>query len=351
MKTTAAVLTQINEPLQLEELLIPPLKAGQVLVEVAYSGICHSQLNEIHGLKGEDRYLPHTLGHEGSGVVLEIGTGVTKVKAGDHVVLTWIKGKGQDVPSVQYSRKDGTRVNSGAISTFLTHAVISENRLVSIPQSMPLREAALLGCAIPTGAGIVKNTLGMQPGQSIAVWGLGGIGLSALLMAAHINANSADTAIIIGIDISEEKLALARSIGATHTIHAGSLDPLAAAMQVTSGRGVDYAVEAAGLRQTMEQAFRCVRDHGGVCVLAGNLPLGESISLDPFDLIKGKRIIGTWGGETDPDRDIEEYVQYCLAGKLDLECLASHIIRLGDINQALESLKRGSVNRILIDFS
>src|SRR4030043_850912 len=120
MKTIAAVLTEINNPLQIEELIILPLKKGQVLVEVAYSGICHSQLNEVRGLKGEDKFLPHTLGHEGSGIVEKIGPGVQKVKPGDHVVLTWIKGNGADVPSSLYRRSDGPTVNSGAISTFLT---------------------------------------------------------------------------------------------------------------------------------------------------------------------------------------------------------------------------------------
>ena len=343
MKTTAAVLTEINKPLQIEELTILPLKKGQVLVEVAYSGICHSQLNEIHGLKGEDKFLPHTLGHEGSGIVLEIGPDVTKVKPGDHVVLTWIKGSGHDVPSTQYSRKDRSIVNSGAISTFMTHAVISENRLVPITKEMPLKESAILGCAIPTGAGIVLNTAHVQPGQSVAVFGCGGIGLSVILAAKMVGA-----VMIIAIDIREQKLTQAKKIGATHIIDASCQTVFDTIHSITGGQGVDFAIEAAGNRLTMEAAFKSVKDKGGLCILAGNLPFGQNISIDPFDLIKGKRIIGTWGGDTDPDQDIVNYVQYFLSGKLKLDLFTSDITKLNDINQALKSFNDGNVNRVLI---
>ena len=345
MKTTAAVLREINQPLQIEELTIPLLKKGQVLVEVAYSGICHSQLNEIHGLKGEDKFLPHTLGHEGSGVVLEIGPDVTKVKHGDHVVLTWIKGSGHDVSSTQYPRKDGSIVNSGAISTFMTQAVISENRLVPIPKEMPLTEAALLGCAIPTGAGIVMNTAHLQPGQSLAVFGCGGIGLSSILAAKMVGA-----AVIIAIDIREQKLIQAKEIGATHIINVSNQDTSGEIHSIMGGQGVDFAIEAAGQKMTMETAFTSVKDKGGLCILTGNLPTGQNISIDPFDLIKGKRIMGTWGGETDPDKDIVNYVESFLSGQLKLDFFTSHIAKLSDINQALQSFNKGNVNRVLIEF-
>ena len=344
MKTKAAVLVEVNKPLQIEELIIPALKPGQALVKVVYSGVCHSQLNEIHGLKGEDKYLPHTLGHEGAGIVEAIGAEVEKVKPGDHVVLTWIKGHGMDVPSTTYQRSDGSPVNSGAISTFMEYAVISENRLVAIPTAMPFREASLLGCAIPTGAGIIMNTARIKPGNSVAVFGIGGIGLSAILAAELMN-----SAIIIAVDIYDHKLEGAKQIGATHLINASQQDPLATIMDITHGCGVDYTIEAAGNREAMETAFKSVRDNGGLCVLAGNLPHGERISLDPFDLIKGKRIIGTWGGETKPDRDIPLYVNLYLSGKLKLEKLVTHKYLLDDINQAFTALQQGKVGRGLIE--
>jgi S-(hydroxymethyl)glutathione dehydrogenase/alcohol dehydrogenase len=268
---------------------------------------------------------------------------VTKVKPGDHVVLTWIKGSGHDVPSTQYSRKDRSIVNSGAISTFMTHAVISENRLVPITKEMPLKESAILGCAIPTGAGIVLNTAHVQPGQSVAVFGCGGIGLSVILAAKMVGA-----VMIIAIDIREQKLTQAKKIGATHIIDASRQTVFDTIHSITGGQGVDFAIEAAGNRLTMEAAFKSVKDKGGLCILAGNLPFGQNISIDPFDLIKGKRIIGTWGGDTDPDQDIVNYVQYFLSGKLKLDLFTSDITKLNDINQALKSFNDGNVNRVLI---
>lgn len=346
MKTKAAVLQQINQPLQVEDLTIPELQSGQVLVKILYSGICHSQLNEIRGLKGEDKYLPHTLGHEGSGIVQTVGADVKKVKPGDHVVLTWIKGDGLDVPSTIYQRNDGSAVNSGAISTFIEYAVISENRLISLPEEMPLREASLLGCAVPTGAGIVMHTAQVKPGSSVAVFGVGGIGLSAVMASVSVNA-----AITIAVDVSDYKLEQARQLGATHLIDATRQDPLATILVITGGQGVDYAIEAAGQREVMETAFQSVRDNGGLCVLAGNLPHGERISLNPFHLIRGKRIVGTWGGESQPDRDIPIFVAQYLAGKLKLDRLLTHSYHLDDINQALADFGSGQTGRLLIDMT
>ena len=346
MKTLAAVLNKINNPLQIEELTIPELKAGQVLVKIAYSGVCHSQLNEVHGLKGEDKFLPHTLGHEGSGVVENVGSSVKKVKPGDHVVLTWIKGMGADVPSALYKRSNGSIVNSGAISTFLTKAVISENRVVKIPDKMPLREAALLGCAIPTGAGIVMNTARVKPSTSVAVFGVGGIGLSALLAAKIANAS-----LIIAIDVLDHKLEQAIQLGATHIINARNQDVLSGIMDITGNRGIDYAIECAGKKESMENAFHSVRNNGGLCVIAGNLPQGEKISINPFGLIQGKRIIGTWGGETLPDKDIPMYVNLFFSERLNLKKLISYEYSLKDINDALDNLEKGGIGRTLIDMS
>jgi S-(hydroxymethyl)glutathione dehydrogenase/alcohol dehydrogenase len=345
MRTEAAVLTELNRPLAQQRLRVPELRPGQVLVEVAYSGVCHSQLLEVRGARGPDRFLPHTLGHEGSGTVLAVGAGVVKVRPGDRVVLTWIKGAGADVPSAAYDG-EGALVNSGAISTFLRHAVVSENRVVALPPDMPLREAALLGCAVPTGAGVVLNTAQVRPGSSLAVFGVGGIGLSAVLVGRLCEASP-----LIAIDVVERKLAEARRLGATHVVDARHIEPLAAILELTGGRGVDCAIEAAGRRQTMETAFRSVRDQGGLCILAGNLRHGEQIAVNPYDLIRGKRIAGTWGGETHPDRDIPRYAGWFLEGRLPLGELISREYRLEEVNDALADLEQGQVARALINLA
>jgi len=345
MKTQAAVLSEVNKPLIIEELLVPDLLAGQVLVKIAYSGICHTQLNEIRGLKGEDKFLPHTLGHEGSGIVEAIGADVKKVKIGDRVVLTWIKGSGADIAATAYKRKDGTIVNSGAISTFMTKAVVSENRLVKIPEEMPLREAALLGCAIPTGAGIVLNTAKIKTGDRLAIFGVGGIGLSAILAAKFKQAS-----MIIAVDISDDKLKHSLKLGATHIINAKKQDVLAEILNITKKLGVDYAIECAGKKESMEGAFRSVRDKG-ICVIAGNLPQGEQISINPFDLIKGKQIIGTWGGETRPDNDIPLYADWYLKDKLDLKVIIAQCYKLSEINEAFNDFTQGRTGRMLINMA
>ncbi len=343
MRTEAAVLVELNQPLLSLTLDLPELRPGQVLVDVAYSGVCHSQLHEVRGRRGPDRFLPHTLGHEGSGTVTAVGPGVAKVRPGDRVVLTWIKGDGADVPSVSYGSELG-RVNSGAISTFMRRTVTCENRVVPVPAEMPLREAALLGCALPTGAGVVTNTANPPAGSALVVFGAGGIGLSAV-MAARLHG----VGTLIAVDVVEQKLADARRFGATHTVNACHCDPVAAILELTGGRGADFAVEAAGRRETMEAAFRCVRDKGGLCVLAGNLPHGEQISLNPFDLIRGKRIVGTWGGDTVPDRDLPRYARLFLDGKLPLADLISREYPLSGANAALDDLEGGRVARALIN--
>lgn len=344
MKTLAAVLVETGKPLVLAELEIPALQPGQVLVEIAFSGVCHTQVLECRGHRGEDRYLPHCLGHEGSGIVCDVGPGVTKVKAGDRVILSWIKGSGADVPRTVYRWGD-RKVNAGGITTFSRHAVISENRLTLLPQEIPLRDAALLGCAVPTGVGAVFNTARPKPGQSMAVFGTGGIGLCAVAGAAIAGCTP-----IIAVDIRWEKLALAGQMGATHRVHAAEVDPVAEVQRICPG-GVDFAIEASGRPQVMLQALYSVRSQGGVAVVVGNARHGERVALDPRQLNLGKQLRGTWGGDNWPDRDFPRYCRLLSAGRLNLEPLLSRTYCLSEINEALDDLEAGTVARPLIEMA
>lgn len=332
----------LAQPLTVEPLSTPVLGPGQVLVDVAFSGVCGTQLHEARGHRGPDAYLPHTLGHEGSGTVLEVGPGVQKVRAGDRVILTWIKGSGADAPSVSYESSSG-RVNSGAISTFLRHAVIAENRLAKLPGGMPLREAALLGCAVPTGAGMVKEA-GVTAGKTVAVFGCGGVGLCAVMMARALEARR-----VIAVDVHAAKLEMAKNLGATDVVDASAGNPVEAIRALTGGVGVDCAVEAAGTRQTGEAAFESVRNGGGLAVIGGNPSHGERISINPMDLIKGKRIVGSWGGGSVPEQDAERFVQLYASGVLPLTKLVTHVYRLEEVNQALDELEKGRIGRALLD--
>jgi S-(hydroxymethyl)glutathione dehydrogenase/alcohol dehydrogenase len=344
MKTRAAVLVELGQPLVLTDLEVPALRPGQVLVEIAFSGVCHTQVLEARGHRGEDRYLPHCLGHEGSGVVLETGPGVAKVKPGDRAILSWIKGNGADVPGTVYGWQ-GRSVNAGGITTFSRHAILSENRLTPLPAGVSMRQAALLGCAVPTGVGVVFNTAQPRPGQSLAVFGTGGVGLCAVAGAAM-----AGCCPVIAIDVRREKLALAEQVGATHRVNAAEADPVQEIQRLCPG-GLDFAIEATGRPAVMQQALRSVRSQGGAAVVVGNARHGERLEIDPQQLNQGKRLLGTWGGDSQPDRDYPRYGRLIAAGRLSVEPLLSRTYRLSQISDALQDLERGEVARPLIDMS
>lgn len=312
-------------------------------MKLAYAGVCHSQLMEARGRRGADAYLPHLLGHEGSGVVTAIGEGVTKVKSGARVVLGWIRGTGLEAGGVQYRTPRGL-LNAGAVTTLNDHAVVSENRCVELPDGVPMDVGVLFGCAVPTGAGIVLNEVRPAAGSTIAVFGLGGVGLSALMTTKLFDCKA-----VIAVDIAEAKLAQALEFGATHVVDASVTDPLEAIRKLSGGQGVDYAVEASGSARVTETAFKSVRRGGGVCVFASHPAHGDEIRLDPHELICGKQIRGTWGGSTNPDSDIPRFAALYRDGKLPLGKLITRRYRLEDINEALDDLEAMRVARPLIE--
>ncbi len=342
MKTVAAVLEQTGQPLVLAELDVPELKPGQVLVEVAYSGVCHTQLSECKGHRGADPYLPHCLGHEASGIVSEVGVGVTKCRPGDHVILSWIKGSGANVLGTVYSR-NGDKVNAGGVTTFAKHTVASENRITVIHDDFDLQDAALLGCAVATGVGAVLNTAAVRPGQSVAVFGTGGIGLCAVAGASVAGAEP-----IIAVDVNAARLDVAQEMAATHTINAAEQEPLGAISDICQG-GVDIALEASGRPEVMVQALTAVRSQGGTAVVIGNAAHGERVSIDPRELNQGKRLLGTWGGDNVPDVDFPRYCRLIQAGRLNIEPLRSEPFALHEINDALSALEHRRVARPVID--
>lgn len=341
MKTRAAILWQSHKPLVVDDVEIPNLKRGQVLVKILYSGLCRAQYNEIIALKGPDKFLPHLLGHEASGFVIDTGRGVTKVKKGDYVCLSWIKSKGLDALNSQY-RWGGRIVNAGAVTTFSDYTVACENRVVKISKIFPPDISAIVGCAIATGCGIINNTLHAVGKSSVAVFGVGGIGLSVIMGAKRRGCWP-----IIAVDIADTKLKFARRLGATHLINASKGSCVLEAIRLIVPDGVDYAVDASGNKMAMENAFACIKN-SGVCVIAGNLGRDEKIQLHPFDLIKGKRIVGTWGGETNPDKDIPAYLKAFSQGLLPIDRMITHRFPLEDINKAFKVLVKGEAGRIIL---
>jgi S-(hydroxymethyl)glutathione dehydrogenase / alcohol dehydrogenase len=343
MKTQAAILVEPGKPLVLADLDIPALQAGQVLVEITLSGVCHTQLLEVSGKRGPDPWCPHCLGHEGVGVVSAVGDKISKVKVGDEVVLTWLKGEGADVAGAKYLW-NGREVNAGGVTTFSRHAVVSENRLVPLPK-IDNGISALLGCAVPTGFGAVFNVCGPARGRSLAVFGVGGIGACAVAAAVAAQCDP-----VIAVDVTPLKLDLARHLGAHRLIDASSGDPVKEILAAVPG-GVDFAIEASGKPAVMAQALKAVRARGGAAVVIGNAPAGEMIALDPRELNLGKRLLGTWGGDTVPDRDIPRFASLITNGNGAMQRLVSRRYALRDINLALDELGRGEVGRPVIDMS
>jgi transketolase C-terminal domain/subunit/Zn-dependent alcohol dehydrogenase len=341
--TEAAILVQTGQPLEVTTITLPVLNTGQVLVEIVYSGVCHTQISECRGRRGEDKYLPHCLGHEGSGIVKAVGENVTKLQPGDKVIISWMQGSGHNVPGTKYSWQN-KEVNAGGVTTFQKKAVISENRLTKIKEGLSMQDAAVLGCAVATGLGSVFNTAKPKVGQSLAVFGTGGIGLCALAGAKISGCHP-----IIAVDINDSKLILAKQMGATHFINPTRTNPFEEIKRITTN--LDFAIESVGIPKLMNQALQAIRPQGGTVVVIGNAPYGQKWELDPQQLNQGKRILGTWGGDNRPDEDFVKYMDLVISGKLDLGIFTSKLYSLSEINQAITDLENGLVARPLIDMN
>ena len=337
----AAVLVVHDGLLEVKNVVLPKLVAGQVLVQVLFSGVCRSQLMEARGSRGSDPWLPHLLGHEGSGIVLEVGPGVTKVKPSDAVILGWLKGEGLDAPGAKY-QCDGQTINSGRVTTFCNYTVVSESRLVIKPSDLAFDTAVLFGCALPTGAGMVLNELKPGVDQSVVVLGLGGIGLAALMALKALSIKT-----VIAVDISEEKLAFATRLGATHAVNSSNGNFLQVMQDLTPG-GADFCVESGGRVATIELGFSLIRKNGGKLLFSSHPPEGETIRLLPHDLISGKKIAGSWGGATQPDHDIPMLNTLFRRSNTPLDALLTKRYSLDQINDALNDLELGRVFRPLI---
>ena len=339
-----AILFEINQPLKVMELGLPAPEEGEALIRVAASGICHTQLLEIKGENATGPHNPNLMGHEGAGVVVSVGGGVKKVKSGDHVILSWIKGSGRNTYPKPLESK-GQIINRGPVTTFSDHTVVSENRITPITKDMPLKVAALIGCAVSTGMGMVFNNAVVEEGSSVMVIGCGGIGINAIHAAAIAKAG-----VVIAVDILDEKLEAARKFGATHTVNSSKSHLAKEVERITDGAGLDYAIEAVGKKETMELAYNNVKETSGKAVLCGvPNPPGQTIEIDPFPLYNGRQLVGTGGGETDPDVDFEKYCRMYLEGILKLDEMISHTFSLPDINKGVELMQEGKCLRVLID--
>jgi Zn-dependent alcohol dehydrogenase len=350
MKTIAAVQAEIGGKLLLGELELPDPGPDQVTVKLYSSGVCHSQLHQMHN-PGLGR--PLLLGHEGTGVVTRTGSNVTHVKEGDQVIVTWVPRTPSRGPMTR--EMTGATFNGqaahGTVYTWARDVQTSKELVVPIPHDHPRDLSCIVGCAVLTGAGAVLHTASVRPNESVAIFGVGGVGLSAIRAAAILEANP-----IIAVDLDDEKLAFARSFGATHTINAsGNVDPVEAIHELTKG-GVDYAFDAIGKERTIEQILRAVRpggvgadNFGGTAVLVG-VPQ-EKVTLDPGLFLYGQRTYRGSLGASFPDQDFPMYLRWHKEGKFPLDRLVTRRYSLEQINEACHDLHTGKIlGRAILEF-
>ena len=358
----AAVLYEIETHLKIEEFDLPRPSANQVRVRLVASGVCHSDWHVVKGDWPQVR-LPVILGHEGAGIVEEIGSDVTQVQVGDHVILSWKRNCGfcemcqKGYPNLCALPADGSgrpaMKTSGreidqmaGLGTFGTETLVPQDAVVPIDKDMPLAQAALIGCGVMTGVGAAINTAQVSPGSSVAVFGCGGVGLNCIQGAALSGGEP-----IIAVDVLDNKLELGKQFGATHTVNATETDPVEQIREITGGRGVHYAFEAIGLiGETFQQAILCTRSRG-VTVFVGHAPENTPVEFDARMLMPEKMVIGSMYGTARPHVDFPRLVSLYKSGQLKLDELVTRTYPLEGINDAFEALAKGEVARSVLDLT
>ncbi len=339
-----AILTELRKPLIVEEITLPEsLEAGQVLVKIKYSGICGSQLGEIDGVKGKDPYLPHLLGHEASGTVIEVGPGVSQVNPEDNVVLHWRKGSGNNSETPIYKWKD-KKLNAGCITTFNEYAIVSENRCTPIPSESDLEVATLFGCAVTTGFGVVENNAKVCIGESVVVYGAGGIGLNIVQAASLVSAYP-----IIAVDLYQNRLELAREMGATHILDGKAENIEMEILKANDNNEVDVFIDNTGNTKIIEMGYNITKPTGRI-TLVGVPNNSNNINIHSLPLHFGKVLSGSHGGDGKPHLDIHRYHNLYRKGLIKLSGIITERFKLTEINNALDDMRSGkSKGRIIIE--
>jgi S-(hydroxymethyl)glutathione dehydrogenase / alcohol dehydrogenase len=359
----AAVLYNWNEPFKVETVELAAPRQGEVRIKLAASGVCHSDLSIQRGILPMPP--PRIIGHEGAGIVEEVGPGVTSVATGDHVILCWMypcghctecgRGRPAHCPeALATMMSGGTRDGSARfrvkgqdiphwVGSFAEYTVVPETACVKIRPDAPLDRACLVGCGVMTGVGAVLNTARVEEGASVAVFGAGGVGLNVIQGAVLAGAGR-----IIAVDLLDSKLKLAREFGATDTVNASKGEPDGEIRELTGGRGVDYAFEVIGAPKVIVQAFASLA-RGGKAVVVGAPPFGSEVTLPAFPFsMEEKSILGSYYGSPRFHHDMPRIIDLYMAGRLKLDQLVTKRFKLDEINRSLEALEKGEVARGVI---
>ena len=343
MKTMAAILVEQKKPLVLDDVELPALGFGQVLVDIKASRICGSQIGEIDGVKGPDKWLPHLLGHEAGGIVLEVGPEVRHVKPGDRVVCHWRPGRGIEARGAVYNW-GGKPCNAGPITTFQQLSILSENRVTPVPSDTDFELCCLLADTLTTGFGAINNDAGVKIGEAVVVIGCGGIGLGTVLGAKLAGGHP-----VIAVDVQDHKLQAALKQGATHAVNSVREDFSEAVLRILGGSRPDVVVDGTGNPAVLEKAFALAGNFARV-VGVGVMPGDKKISINTLPLHLGKILRGSHGGGSLPAEDIPRYLRMARAGRFDVRGFVTHRIPLGEVNDGIAKMRSGEVIHCIIHF-
>ncbi len=368
MDVRAAVAFEAGKPLSIETVQLEGPKAGEVLVEVKATGICHTDAFTLSGDDPEGLF-PAILGHEGAGVVVEVGNGVTSLEVGDHVIPLYtpecrtckfcLSGKTNLCQAIRETQgrgvmPDGTsRFSLGGdaichymgTSTFANYPVLPEIAAAKIRKDAPFEKVCYIGCGVTTGIGAVINTAKVEPGSNVAVFGLGGIGLNVIQGARLVGADK-----IIGVDLNPERQALAEKFGMTDFINPADVDDVVAAVVDLTDGGVDYSFECIGNVQTMRQGLECCHKGWGESVIVGVAGAGQEIATRPFQLVTGRVWRGTAFGGARGRTDVPKIVDWYMQGKINIDDLITHVMPLEQINDAFDLMHEGKSIRSVVTF-
>ena len=369
MDVRAAVAFAAGQPLSLETVQLEPPQAGEVLVEIKATGICHTDAYTLSGADPEGLF-PAILGHEGAGVVVEVGVGVTSVQPGDHVIPLYtpecrnckfcLSGKTNLCQAIRTTQGQGVMPNGTSrfsidgkmlhhymgTSTFANYTVLPEIAVAKIRPDAPFEKVCLIGCGVTTGLGAVINTAKVEPGSNVVVFGLGGIGLNVIQAARMVEAN-----MIVGVDINPNKRLLAEKLGMTHFVNPKEIEgDLVAHLVELTGGGADYSFECIGNVNLMRQALECCHKGWGVSVIIGVAGAGQEISTRPFQLVTGRIWKGSAFGGAKGRTDVPKIVDWYMEGKINIDDLVTNIVSIDQINQAFDAMHRGEVIRSVVTF-
>ena len=367
MKSRAAILFEVGQRLEIREVDVQDPDPGEVRIQMVAGGICHSDLHVMTGHLNAP--LPAILGHEGAGIVADVGAGVTSVRPGDHVIPLWrlscgeceyctggrpalcpagteIRWSGRLLDGTTRFKLDGQEIKHfGGVSSFSNYTVIPEKAVLKIPDDLPLEQAALLGCAVITGVGAVVNAAQVKLGRTVAVFGTGGVGINVVQGAVLAGAEK-----IIAVDLLESRLEHAKTFGATHLVNASDGNPVEQIRELTGGKGVDYAFEVVGLPVTMQQAYDSLAKRG-VAMVIGVSPTTAEVAVSSLSLVYEERVLtGSLYGSAAPKTEIPRLIDLYRAGSLKLDELLTRSYPIEEINQAYDALKSGETLRSVVTF-